>query len=97
VTAPLTAQELDEGQRLLEAISGYRGGLGSTEANGRLEDWTNRHVEALLASARQLLELTEALLYLHARNFDGHGWHPDKVVDLALRVGWQPRKDGGNG
>jgi hypothetical protein len=85
----------------LEAISGYRGGLGSTEANGRLEDWSNRHVEALLASARQLLELRDASEHIRERAIVTHGRHfadsLDALLDHAVELGWQPRKDGGNG
>jgi hypothetical protein len=92
----LDEKELARGELLLRANRDRDTGL-SMGSDLDVAAWFINHGDALLASARQLLELTEALLYLHARNFDGHGWHPDKVVDLALRVGWQPRKDGGNG
>jgi len=46
-------------------------------------------VLALLAAAQRLARLESALEFLNARNFDGHGWRPGGIVDLAERVGWR--------
>jgi hypothetical protein len=47
----------------------------------------------LQQKADRLDQLEGALLFLNALNFDGHGWNPDRIVELAHRQGWAPPKE----
>jgi hypothetical protein len=103
VTVPLTAQELDELEKLLREFEDVSrnpamGHEAVSVCASRLRYALVDHTGTLLASARQLLELTEALDWLADR-----GWwsvarqRPNEIVAYAKSLGWQPRKDGGNG
>ncbi len=69
----LTLEELAELERL-HGLSEEVGGIAHA-------------TPALLAMARDLIRIRSALEFLHALNFDGHGWHPERIVELARRQG----------
>ncbi len=84
MASELTLERIAE----LEALESKARGGGVREAL-RLRDEVYSECPALLAMAKAHLELVSALEFLNAKNFDGHGWHPERIVDLARRVGWQ--------